>query len=351
VRLSAVSDVAKIVAFVLGSFLLAALIAPPLYEMGKGFADVALKKDTADELNWLAGKAKKAEFDLYFKRALMLSAVVLLFPLIYFLRLRVNPQRLQDTPWSIYLPKASMGPSVGQPLRKARFGFLQTLVGFLLSSGLFLAMAWVLFNLRWFHWNAPPSGDQITSILPKAAKPAFFASVIEEVVFRGALLGVFLRAFRPWFAILSLSFLFAAVHFLQPPDGAVVSDPTSARAGFEMLRLIGLRFLDPQAMLYEFTSLFLVGLILAYARFKTAALWLPIGLHAGWVFSLKMFNSIALRRTDLPKEFDIYIGHDLKEGFLPLGSLIFTWILVAIYIRMIRTPHYHDLEIDKEVKG
>jgi len=336
VRLSALGDVAKIVAFVLGSFLLAALISPPLYEMGKGFAEVVLKKDTADELTWLAGKAKKAEFDVYFKRALMLSAVILIFPLIFSLRLRMDPKRLRDTPWSVYLPSSAMVQTMGQPLARVRFGFLQSIVGFLLATGLFLAMAAVLFSLNWFHWKVPPTSEQVTALLPKAAKPAFFASVIEEIVFRGALLGVFLRAFRPWVAIVSLSFLFAAVHFLQPPDGAVVSDPTSAKAGFEMLRLIALRFLDPQAMLYEFASLFLIGIILAYARFGTASLWLPIGLHAGWVFGFKLFNKMAQRRSDLPKDFDVYMGHDLKEGILPLIALTITGILVAFYVRMIR---------------
>ncbi|MDA7506260.1 CPBP family intramembrane metalloprotease [Akkermansiaceae bacterium] len=335
-RLSALGDVAKIVAFVVGSFLLAALISPPLYEMGKGFAEVALKKDTTDELTWLAGKAKKAEFAMYFKRALMLSALVLIFPLIFSLRLRMNPSRLRDTPWSIYLHPAAIGQTDGQPLRRVRFGFLQTLVGFLLASGLFLAMTWLLFNLNWFQWRVPPTSDQVTALLPKAAKPAFFASVIEEVIFRGMLLGIFLRAFRPWFAITSLSFLFAAVHFLHPPDGVTIADPSSAKAGFEMLHLIGMRFLDPQAMLYEFATLFLVGIILAHARYGTASLWLPIGLHSGWVFSVVLFKKMAHRRPDLPKEFDLYMGHSLKEGLLPLIALTITWILIAIYMRMIR---------------
>ena len=43
-------------------------------------------------------------------------------------------------------------------------------------------------------------------------------SLIEEFIFRGALLGIFLRSFRPFWAILLLSILFSALHFLQPPD-------------------------------------------------------------------------------------------------------------------------------------
>lgn len=333
VQKTALADVAKVLAYIVGSFILAALISAPLYEMGKGFADVALNKDTADELKWLAQKAEDAEFTRYFKRALMLAAVILLFPLIYALRLRSDPRKLGNTPWSIYLPPEAIAPAYGQPLQKPRWGILQLLTGFLLTSGLFLIMVWFLFYLNWFNWTAPPTKDAVLAASKKAITPAFFASLIEEILFRGALLGIFLRAFRPSIAIISLSFLFAAVHFLQPPSGAQVTDPTSIKAGFEMLRLIGERFLQPQLVLYEFVALFIVGLILAYSRFGTASLWLPIGLHAGWVFSLKMFNRLAERRSDLPKEYDLYMGHKMTEGLMPLGTLVITAGIIAIYIR------------------
>lgn len=335
-RKSALGDVAKVLAYVAGSFVLAALLAPPLYEIGKGFADVALKKDTADELTWLAKKAEKAEFALYFKRALMVSAVALLFPLIYSLRLRVDPRKLGDTPWSIYLPPETIAPAYGQPLQKARCGFLQMLTGFLLASGLFLAMTWFLFHLNWFQWRSIPTQEGVLYAVKRAATPAIMASLVEEILFRGALLGIFLRAFRPSVAIISLSILFAAVHFLQPPAGAQIADPTAFKAGFEMLRLIGLQFLQPQLLLYGFISLLVVGLILGYARYNTAALWLPIGLHAGWVFALKIFGRLTVRRPDLPEEFDLYMGHNLKEGIIPLTTLAVTAILVALYVRDLR---------------
>ena len=330
---SALADVAKVLAYIVGSFVLAALISSPLYEMGKGFADVALAKDTADEVKWLAQKAQDAEFTRYFKRALMIAAVILLFPLIYSLRLRTDPRELGDTPWSIYLPPEAVAPATGQPLQKARWGVLQLLTGLLLASGLFLAMACLLFKLNWFSWIETPTKDTVLPAVKKAVTPAIIASVIEELLFRGALLGIFLRAFRPSVAIISLSFLFAAVHFLQPPSGAQVSDPTSIKAGFEMLGLIGERFLQPQALLYEFSALFAVGLILGYSRFKTAALWLPIGLHAGWIFSLKVFGRLAERRPDLPQEFDIFMGSKITEGIIPLVTLAVTAIIVALYVR------------------
>ncbi|MGC6426665.1 MAG: CPBP family intramembrane glutamic endopeptidase [Akkermansiaceae bacterium] len=330
---SALADVAKVLAFIMGSFVLAALLSSPLYEMGKGFADVTLKKDTTDELKWLAQKAQDAEFTRYFKRALMISAVLLLFPLISSLRLRTDPRKLRDTPWSIYLPPEAIAPAQGQALQKARGGILQLVTGFFLASGLFLAMAWLLFHLNWFNWSEIPNQSSLLAAAKKAVTPAIFASLIEEILFRGALLAIFLRAFRPSVAIIALSLLFAAVHFLQPPSGAQVSDPTSIHAGFEMLRLIAERFLEPQLVLYEFVSLFIVGLILAYARYGTASLWLPIGLHTGWVFSLKMFNRLTERRPDLPSKFDVYMGHKITEGILPIVTLSITAGIIAIYIR------------------
>ena len=48
-------------------------------------------------------------------------------------------------------------------------------------------------------------------------------------------------------------------------------------------------------VLAGFTTLFLIGLILADARLQTRSLWLPIGLHAGWILASGAFNKIAHR--------------------------------------------------------
>jgi CAAX amino terminal protease family. len=44
-------------------------------------------------------------------------------------------------------------------------------------------------------------------------------------------------------------------------------------------------FGDPMMVLAAFATLFLIGCILADARVLTRSLWLPIGLHAGWIFA------------------------------------------------------------------
>ena len=46
-------------------------------------------------------------------------------------------------------------------------------------------------------------------------------------------------------------------------------------------------------VLAAFATLFLIGCILADARVLTRSLWLPIGLHAGWIFASGTFSWLA----------------------------------------------------------
>ena len=324
------SDVTKILCYLVSCFLLAALITPWLYNAGMFLAEFTAAGTENTFLDWLGGKARESEFHTFFKRALLLSGLILLVPLLFSLRLNRKAASLRDSPWSLYLPPRAIAGAQGQPLRNPRLGWLQLITGFLLSAGLLFGMGLILIAMGWFTWEESPNWG---SELKKAILGSIPASLIEEFLFRGALLGIFLRAFRPFWAIVLLSLLFAGVHFLQPsssfvvfdrsvpiPDGSTYINPESAAAGFELLKVIGLRLLDPLPFLYEFAALAAVGLILGYARFATASLWLPIGLHSGWIFALRLFNKLT-HREDLDPSLNIYIGDSLKDGLIPLATL------------------------------
>jgi membrane protease YdiL (CAAX protease family) len=340
VRIAALADVLKVILYVVASFALAAVISPYLYELGKGFAHVTLSKDTADEVNWLAEKAGKAEFDTYFKRSLLISALVCLVPFFYSLDLRRHPRKRRGNPWSVGLPPNTAQTELGQPLRKTRWGILHTLAGFCITTGFFFMMSWFLFKLNWFEWDCAPNRAPLLESIGKAIGPSLGVSFLEEVFFRGALLGIFLRAFRPRLAIVFLSVIFASTHFLTPPPDTFITSPSSAMAGFEMLALIGQKFLQLDTIIHSFIALLLVGVILGIARYSTASLWLPIGLHAGWVFSMKMFGRMAERRPDFPDEFNLYMGKNMTEGLIPIGVLVMTGIIVVVYLRILlpKTP-------------
>ena len=60
---------------------------------------------------------------------------------------------------------------------------------------------------------------------------------------------------------------------------------------------------------------FFIGWILADARVLTRSLWLPIGLHAGWIFGSGAFSRVARQQTlALP-----WLGKNMLVGIVPLG--------------------------------
>lgn len=203
---------------------------------------------------------------------------------------------------------------------------------------------WVLVKAGFFLWRDAPESAQgyanpilseidWSGALRKGAITAIAVSIIEEVLFRGVLLGIFLRAMRPGMAIVTLSFLFAFVHFLEPPVGAVIDDPEAGNAGFVLLGQILSRFADPLPMVSTFSILFAVGVVLGVARYRTASLWLPIGLHAGWILALVVFKAATWPVFELPDAARWFVGMTLLEGILPLVMVIMTGLVVALMTR------------------
>lgn len=344
VRRGLQSDVFKIFAYVAASLLFAALIAPWLYQLGKGFAEIYGEKTNSWPVKPLADAAARSDFPRYFNRAVMISAVMLLFPFLAWLRLGRAPGGFRDTPWSLRLPDHAVMTKLGQPLRPNAQGWLQFGTGFFIAAGLLLFSGWVMIQSGCFVWrDAPVSARGVPNkfletidwmkAVKKALPAALVVSLIEEILFRGVLLGIFLRAMRAPLAIGLLSFLFAFVHFMAPPAGVIIPDPESAGAGFFLLGKIFARFADPGPMVSSFFVLSAVGVVLAFSRYRTASLWLPVGLHFGWVFGEKIFKAATWPVPGLPRELHWFVGETLKEGLLPLSVIAVTGFLVHAMTR------------------
>ena len=124
-----------------------------------------------------------------------------------------------------------------------------------------------------------------------------------------------------------MSGLFAAVHFLKGSERepAIVT----WTSGFESIADAFSGFSDPMMVLAAFATLFLIGCILADARVLTRSLWLPIGLHAGWIFGSGTFSWLARRQVvALP-----WLGKNLLVGIIPLGLAAITWILMRVWLK------------------
>ena len=63
-------------------------------------------------------------------------------------------------------------------------------------------------------------------------------------------------------------------------------------SGFDYLAQVLTRSWSAPGVVVGFVTLFLAGGILGLAFARTGALYLPIGIHAGWVFTLKTYAAL-----------------------------------------------------------
>jgi hypothetical protein len=121
------------------------------------------------------------------------------------------------------------------------------------------------------------------------------------------------------------------VHFLKAPEQTSTS--VGWTSGFISLAHSFDQFTEPMLVLAGFTILFVIGVILAVARLRTQSLWLPIGLHAGWILASGAFNKIAHREiVALP-----WLGKSLLVGVVPLCVCLVSWILLGAWLSYVGT--------------
>jgi len=244
----------------------------------------------------------KYDFDTFFHRAILIAAVVLLWPL-----LRVSNVRA--------LADLGLAPNPHRG-RDVVSGVLLSVIPLLFCGALLIALHVYSFR-HVFVWPR----------LGKVLLAAISVPFIEETFFRGIVLGILLRTGRKLPSVVAVSALFAAVHFLKGSEW----EPTIVTwtSGFQSIGDAFAGFGDPIMVMAAFATLFLIGCILADARVLTRSLWLPIGLHAGWIFASGTFSWLARgQMVALP-----WIGKNLLVGIIPLGLAAVTWIVVRQWLK------------------
>ncbi len=288
------------------SMVLAALLAPWLYQAGKSYAALAAGQQISGVPGWLGAACERAGFGRFFNRSLLLAAL-LLMPLLF--------RRLRQ----VRRAGARMLPAY--PPLSLTTGIFHYLLGLLLAAGMVWGVGVLVEALGCFTAN--PVTPAAKRLLTQAVLPAAAVSVVEEWVFRGVLLGLWLRVARPLAACVGSSLVFAFMHFLVPPPGMAIANPAAANAGFQLLGCMLQHFADPRMVVADFLTFLMVGLILAGARWRTGRLWLPVGLHCGWVIAFKAYNLSHLQVVDGPLS-AWWIGDSLRSGLLPLAALALT---------------------------
>ena len=279
--------------YLLATVLVGALLAPCLFWAAQFLA-------VRGSLTFLA----RYDFETFFHRALLVAAAVLLWPLIRSLEIRsLNDLELAENPrWR----------------RDLFAGFILSAV-FLLCCGAVL-LATPIFSMRGaINWPGVARAVGAAAIVP----------FIEETFFRGLVLGVLLKTGRRYISIFVTSALYSIVHFLKAP--AHTPSTVTWMSGFNSIAHAFVQFADPILVAAGFTTLFLIGWILADARLRTRSLWMPIGLHAGWIFAAGAFTKIALRQLIvLP-----WLGKNLLVGIIPLAVACLTWLVMRGWLKYV----------------
>lgn len=201
-------------------------------------------------------------FHRIFDRAIMLVALAGLWPL-----LRV-----------IGLPHWS---DIGYV--RAGAWWRHVLAGYALGVATLTIMIAVIVVLGGHRLVFTKASGQMAGAMVKFFFVGVAVAVIEETFFRGALQGALQRRLNVAVAVVLASAVYSAVHFLKPNGVNIPANEVTWISGGKCLVWIVSQSLLQKGVFVGFVSLFLAGCVLGLAYAKTKALYLSIGLHAGWV--------------------------------------------------------------------
>ena len=161
---------------------------------------------------------------------------------------------------------------------------------------------------------------QATLLLLKALVTGLLVGVVEELIFRGALLGGLSQQTNKAIALVTVSLVYAAVHYLKfrdlPADTIVTWN-----TGVTMIPPALFQFADPvryDAML----TLFCLGLLLGLVRLLSGSLLLCIGIHAGLITGEKLIQYVT---NFVPQNPHVHLVNRYDQF---LGDLASVWLLV-----------------------
>jgi membrane protease YdiL (CAAX protease family) len=159
---------------------------------------------------------------------------------------------------------------------------------------------------EYFRW---PSAVFVSIVL-------LFGAVGEEMLFRGYMFQVLVKAIGPFATILPMSVLFGLAH--------------SDNLNFSWLALL---------------NTVLWGIVLGYAFLLSGDLWLPIGLHFGWNWTLPWLGANLSGFTMGVTGYSMHwkVGELWSGGaYGPEGGLLTTVTVVAVFFYLQRTPIQHQ---------
>jgi membrane protease YdiL (CAAX protease family) len=215
-------------------------------------------------LFWIVRPVTTYPFHRVFDRSIMIVGFIGLWPLLGVLGFR-SASDLGYTRSRIWWRHALLGLALG------------------IGSLALVTVASVAWGGRSLHFDK--STGEIANTALHFLVTGIVVALIEETFFRGVLQGAWQRTMNPVLAVVWASVVYATVHFLKPAGAEIPADQVAWDSGFKLLPLIASQSFRGGGVLVPFVTLFFVGCVLGLAYAKTGALYLSVGLHAGWVLA------------------------------------------------------------------
>lgn len=188
----------------------------------------------------------------------------------------------------------------------------------------------VLLDIRVPNPDWVLTGSSLALVLLEGLLTGLLVALIEETFFRGAMFTAVDRHSGLWPAALLTSLLYAGLHFLTT-DYEAPPRALEWYSGFVSLAYMFEQYAEPAALVDSFLALFAVGVFLALVRARTGHIAVCIGLHAGWVMTIKLTKEVTTTNDNatlafLAGNYDGVIGY---LTFLLIATLTATYAVMT----------------------
>jgi len=225
------------------------------------------------------------------------------------------------------LYRKKLKSNVGESLNHTRLPWVRhLLMGSAIGVGSLMLMAAIMLIVGAAEIEGQFSLIQSCRKLLKYLGTAVAVALVEEILFRGIILQSLRANLKAFLALILTSAIFSLLHFLKPVNPPDISQ-FGVLNGFVVLPSFFQQFSDFQSIMWITLGLFLIGLALGTAYLVTSSLFLPIGIHAGWVF----FNKADSLFLEIGKRKGLLFGQTDKSMFFFLDSIA-AWIMIGVMI-------------------
>ncbi len=131
------------------------------------------------------------------------------------------------------------------------------------------------------------------------------------------------------------------MHFLDADR--ITDDGHTWYAGFAHVWTAFAGLAEPARFVDSFLALFLLGVLLCQVRARMG-LWWCIGLHAAWVFSIRVYKELTVR--DIVNPYQSWVGD--YDNFV--GHLVSVWVLFLFVLMSLYRSHRKELAGSTQIR-